>query len=167
VQAIQDVQAYEQNESEATMNGIDNSVARRYHFFFAMRYVTAQPAVAAQHGVGETVWMSGKEVGFLAKGPAGVGDKIALYIDWPVLLQGEVPLQLIVTAVIVQRSGPLSVARMSKHEFRTRGAQSSAAAWQQHMPLSDWATHPARYIPMSKTAGSAPPRQPALASAMG
>lgn len=146
---------------------VDNSVARRYPFSFAMRYITAQPAVAAQNGVGETVWMSGKEVGFLAKGPAGIGDKVAMYIEWPVLLQGEVPLQLIVTAVIVQRSGPLSVAKIIKHEFRTRGTQSSAAAWQQHMPLSVWATHPARYIPLSKTAASAAYRQPSLVSAAG
>lgn len=126
-------------------------VMRRYPLSFAMRYMTADPSVAARHGVGETVWMSRTEVGFLAKGPAVVGDKVSMYIEWPVLLQGDVPLQLIVSAVIVQRSGPLSIARMTKHEFRTRGNQSSLSARHQ-VPLSIWATNPARYIPMAKNA---------------
>jgi len=146
---------------------IGNNVRRRYPLSFAMRYVTADPAVAARHGVGETVWMSRTEVAFLAKGPAGVGDKVSIYIEWPVLLQGEVPLQLIVSAAIVQRSGPLSIARMTKHEFRTRGMQSSSINPLHHVPLSVWATHPARYIPMPKTVGSAQQRQPAVVAAGG
>src|SRR5580692_3708388 len=91
-------------------------IGRRYPLSFAMRYVVAEPA-CVRAGSGETVWMSGAEVAFLAKGPASVGEKLAMYIEWPVLLLGEVPLQLIVTAEIAQRSGPLSIARITKHEF--------------------------------------------------
>ena len=83
--------------------------------------------------------MSGKEVGFLSKGTVGVGDKMVLHIEWPVLLGGEVSLQLMATAEIVQRSGPLSIARLVKHtsfepgEFnplpRERGSASQIVAW--------------------------------------
>jgi hypothetical protein len=92
---------------------------------YGLRYVITTPA-AEGTGAGETVWMSRREVAFLAKGPACVGDKVRMYIAWPVLLNGAIPLQLIVNAEIVQCSGPLSVARLTKHEFRTRGIQSSS-----------------------------------------
>jgi|HubBroStandDraft_1064217.scaffolds.fasta_scaffold119951_2 hypothetical protein len=141
---------------------------RRYPLTFGMRYVTSAPG-PGRPGVGETVWMSGKEVAFLAKGPAGVGDKVAMYIEWPVLLEGEVPLQLIVTAEITQRSGPLSVARMTKHEFRTRRVPSSAIQPQPQpqLPFSTWDIRPARQMPASRTVGGMEPRQPVLVSAAG
>jgi hypothetical protein len=151
------------------MNG-DNgkNLTRRYPVTFGVRYVTAEPG-PGRPGVGETVWMSGKEVAFLAKGPAAVGDKVAMYIEWPVLLQGEVPLQLIVNAEIIQRSGPLSVARMSKYEFRTRGVLSSALKLQPQpqLPFSTWDKRAARQIPASRTVGAIQPRHPVLASVAG
>jgi hypothetical protein len=145
---------------------IGKSLPQRFPMTFGMRYVIADPTPAARHGAGETVWLSSKEVAFLSKGPAGVGEKIALYVEWPVLLQGEVPLQLIVTAVIVQRSGPLSVAKISRHEFRTRAVQSFAIPRLQ-APVSVWATQPSRYIPIPRTPGGAPPQQPVAASLVG
>src|SRR5580658_2995860 len=101
------------------------TTARRYPMSFALRYETAAPELA-RRGVGETVWMSCREVAFLAKGPMNVGDKVALHIEWPVLLEGEVPLQLTATAQIAQCSGPLSIARFVRYEFRPRGVQSSS-----------------------------------------
>ena len=113
-----------------------NDIARRYPVSFGMRYATAEPI--PRKGIAETVWMSGREVAFLAKGPASACDKVMLYIEWPVLLQGEAPLQLVVSGKIVQRSGPLSVAKIITHEFRTRGGQSSAIAARPQLPLSTW-----------------------------
>ena len=144
----------------------DKNFTRCYPLTFGVRYVTAEPG-PGRPGAGETVWMSGKEVAFLAKGPATVGDKVAMYIEWPVLLQGEVPLQLIVNAEIVQRSGPLSVARMIKYEFRTRGALSSALKLQPQFPFSTWDIHSARQLAASTTVGGVQPRQPVLASVAG
>jgi hypothetical protein len=110
--------------------------------------------------------MSGKEVAFLAKGPATVGDRVAMYIEWPVLLQGEVPLQMIVNAEIIQRSGPLSVARIAKYEFRTRGALSGVIKQQSQVPFSACDIRPAQ-MPGSRTVGGIQPRQPVLASLAG
>jgi hypothetical protein len=160
------LKAIKRNESEGTMNDKNGTnFTRRYPLTFGVRYVTAEPG-PGRPGAGETVWMSGKEVAFLAKGPATVGDKVAMYIEWPVLLQGEVPLQLIVNAEIVQRSGPLSVARMIKYEFRTRGALSGALKLQPQpqVPFSTWDIRSARQMPASTTVNSVQPRQPVLAS---
>jgi hypothetical protein len=144
-------------------NAVDK-LSRRYPLSFAIRYVTAEP-FGGRQGVGETVWMSGSELAFLSNGAANVGEKVSMYIEWPVLLQGEVPLQLIVTAHIVQRAGPLTVVRLSRHEFRTRRAQSSAV--KPHLPFSTWETHAARQMPACKTIASIPYRPPAVASAAG
>jgi hypothetical protein len=147
------------NESEAIMNRDKDNGTRRYPVSFALKYVLAG-AAADRKGVGETVWMSGREVAFLSKGPAGVSDKVALYIEWPVLLHDEVPLQMIVTAEVVQRSGPLSIAKIARYEFRTRGALSSSLSARQPLPFSTWAALPARIVPALRTVGSAPPSPP-------
>jgi hypothetical protein len=134
------------------MNGSPGkNMARRYPMSFALRYESAAPEMA-RSGVGETVWMSCREVAFLAKGPLGVGDKVALHIEWPVLLEGEVSLQLTATAQIVQCSGPLSIARMAKYEFRTRGVQSSSMGTRYRLSIPAW---------------SVPRRASAVASAVG
>jgi hypothetical protein len=147
-------------------NDNGRNLTRRYPVTFGVRYVTAEPE-PGRPGVGETVWMSGKEVAFLAKGPATVGDRVALYVEWPVLLQGEVPLQMIVNAEIIQRSGPLSVARIAKYEFRTRGALSAVIKQQPQVPFSTWDIRAARQMPASRTVGGLQPRQPVLASVAG
>jgi hypothetical protein len=105
--------------------GTGESMARRYPMSFALRYVLATRD-EGRTGAGETVWMSGSEVAFVSKGATSVGEKITLHIEWPVMLGGEVPLQLTAMAEVVQCTAPLSVARITKFEFRTRGSQASA-----------------------------------------
>jgi hypothetical protein len=139
-------------EPEETMNDeTGQNTSRRFPVSYGLRYETTPPA-AERTGVGETVWMSRHEVAFLAKGPACVGDKVQMYIAWPVLLNGAVPLQLIVNAEIVQCSGPLSVARLTKHEFRTRGIQSSSMAARHRLPLPAPAPYASRPMPYAGTA---------------
>jgi hypothetical protein len=131
------------------------NTSRRFPVTYGLRYVMTAGA-AELTGVGETVWMSRHEVAFLAKGPASVGDKVQIYIAWPVLLNDAVPLQLIVHAEIVQCSGPLSVAKLTKHEFRTRGIQSSLmGAKHQLQPPAPMAQYPNRHMPYAEPAVAA------------
>jgi hypothetical protein len=126
------------------------SISRRFPMSYGLRYVMMPPA-AARTAVGETVWISRREVAFLAKGPACVGDKVQMFIEWPVLLHGEVPLQLTLSAEIVQSSGPLSVARLTKHEFRTRGIQCSSMGAGHRPALPSPPPYPARRMPYPET----------------
>jgi hypothetical protein len=154
------------------MNGeTGEKIAGRYPMSFALRYVMAASELARK-GVGETVWMGSRELAFLSKGPLEVGDKVMLHIEWPVLLQDQVPLQLTVTAEIAQRSGPLSVAKITKYEFRTRGIQSPALqpvpAGARHCPpIPAWEALSARRMTATKAFGSAPGLPEAVASAGG
>jgi hypothetical protein len=139
-------------EPEETMNDeTGQNTSRRFPMTYGLRYEMTPPA-AERTGAGETVWMSRNEVAFLAKGPACVGDKVRMYIAWPVLLNGAVPLQLIVNAEIVQCSGPLSVAKLTKHEFRTRGIQASSMAAAPRLPLQVPEQYPSRRMPYAATA---------------
>jgi len=129
------------------------NTSRRFPMTYGLRYVMTPPAAERTGtGAGETVWMSRQEVAFLAKGPACVGDKVQIYIAWPVLLNGAVPLQLIVNAEIVQCSGPLSIAKLTKHEFRTRGIQSSSVGARPLLPLPALEQYPSRRLPYGETA---------------
>jgi hypothetical protein len=142
---------------EGTMNDeTGRNISRRFPMSYGLRYVMMPPG-AVRTGVGETVWMSRHEVAFLAKGPACVGDKVQMFIEWPVLLHDVVPLQLTVNAEIVQCSGPLSVAKLTKHEFRTRGIQSSSIGCSPvgarlRLPLPAQEQYPSRRMPYGETA---------------
>jgi hypothetical protein len=142
----------------------DRNIPRRYPISLAIRYVTASPA-EERTGVGETVWMSGAEVAFLAKGPAGIGDKVTMSIEWPVLLEGETRLQLTVAAQIIQRSGPLNIAKLTKHEFRTRGHSSSTMGERTRLALPIWEKPATRRMPAAQAIMSAPDPQLAFTSA--
>jgi hypothetical protein len=131
------------------------NAARRFPVSYGLRYVMTQPAAERTGtGTGETVWMSRQEVAFLAKGSARVGDKVQIYIAWPVLLNGMVPLQLILNAEIVQCSGPLCIAKLTKHEFRTRGIQSSSMAARPLLPVVVTEQYPPRRMPYCESAAA-------------
>jgi hypothetical protein len=132
-----------------------HKTSRRYPISFKLRYVLP-PNDAERTGAGETLWMSGKEVAFLAKAAGAVGEKIQLNIAWPVLLHGAVPLQLIVNAEILQSSGPLTIARLTKHEFRTRAIQSPVPVAKPWQPPIAPESYPSRRMPYLDPAVAAP-----------
>jgi hypothetical protein len=142
------------------MNGGNgDKVARRFPMCFALRCVTGPPDIARTDS-GQTVWISRAEVAFLSKAPADVGNKVVLHIEWPVLLEGEVPLQLTAKAEIVQRSGPLMIARMIQPEFRTRSLQAAA---RQAMALHPYSTE----MSVGRALPAAWESRPTVASAAG
>jgi hypothetical protein len=142
------------NRTGGTMNNeTDREAARRFPVSYGLRYVVTPPAAEPRGtGGGETVWMSRHEVAFLAKGPTHVGDKVQIYIAWPVLLNDAVPLQLILNAEIVQCSAPLCIAKLTKHEFRTRGIQSPSMAARPLLPLRAPEQYPSRRMPYGGSA---------------
>ena len=123
------------------------NAARRFPMSYGLRYVMTQPAAERTGtGAGETVWMSRHEVAFLTKGSARVGDKLQIYIAWPVLLNDAVPLQLILNAEIVQCSEPLCIAKLTRHEFRTRGIQSPSMVARALLPVVVPEQYPSRHM---------------------
>ena len=72
-------------------------------------------------GVGQTRWMSSREVNFTADQPIDRGTVLEISVAWPVLLHNRVALQLVVEAEITDFRSDTLTARIMKHHFRTRG----------------------------------------------
>jgi hypothetical protein len=71
-------------------------------------------------GSGRTIDLSRSGLSFTADRALQAGQKLDVSIDWPVLLDGRVQLQLIMSGVVVRTSGTLTALRIQRHEFRTR-----------------------------------------------
>ena len=65
------------------------------------------------------------------QGPLEPGLKLDVAIDWPVLLDGRVQLQLTVTGVVVWSSGTETALQIQQHDFRTRSVRLKAMSPQE------------------------------------
>ena len=77
---------------------------RRAHIRFPttleVRYTTS-----GRQGRGHTIDLSSSGLRFRADKPLLTGQSIAVYIDWPILLEGDVKLQLVLSGVVVRTDG--------------------------------------------------------------
>jgi hypothetical protein len=71
-------------------------------------------------GEGKTIDISSSGLRFAAPGPLERELRLDIAIDWPVLLDGRVQLQLIVAGTVVWSSGTETAMRILRHEFKTR-----------------------------------------------
>jgi len=84
----------------------------------AVRYWTAREV-----GAGRTVEMGAWNVAFTTSTPLAVGQKVQVSIDWPVLLNGTTPLQLIASGFVVRAGAVAELHIEQRPEFRTRRTQ--------------------------------------------
>jgi hypothetical protein len=73
-------------------------------------------------GMGETRWISSREVTFTTDHHMEPGTRLEICIAWPALLNDRVALQLVVEAEIVRGEETEMTAHILKHHFRTRGS---------------------------------------------
>jgi hypothetical protein len=71
-------------------------------------------------GSGRTIDLSSSGLSFTTDQPLLPGQKIDVSIDWPVLLDGAIKLQLVMSGVVVRSDATMIALRIKKHEFRTR-----------------------------------------------
>jgi len=71
-------------------------------------------------GSGRTIDISSSGLKFAADRPLLVGQRIEVYIDWPVMLDGGVRLQLVVWGEVIRTDGTEVALQIQKHDFRTR-----------------------------------------------
>jgi hypothetical protein len=67
--------------------------------------------------------MSSSGLSFTADTPLSIGQRLHMSIDWPVLLDGGVQLQLVASGVVVRSGGAVIAMRIERHEFKTRRAE--------------------------------------------
>lgn len=130
----------------------------QYPVAMELRYkIRARPP---RVGVGQTRWMSSREVNFTADQPIERGTSLEMSIAWPALLHNRVALQLVVEAEITDfRDGTLT-AHIMKHHFRTRGQWPREVGTEQTRPAYS------RPVPMRREAVIAQANGIASASAL-
>ena len=101
----------------------DRRASVRVPVNLAVRYSVVGHRRPVETGSGRTIDMSSSGLSFTADRPLSIGQKLDLSIDWPVLLDGDVQLQIVASGVVVRTDGAVTALRMDRHEFRTRRAE--------------------------------------------
>ena len=107
-------------------NGADD---RRFHkrlpiFGYGVRYTVAGKTA----GHGQTIDMSGGGVLISTESTLTPGDPVELAIDWPVQLDGVVPLKLMVFGRLARVEEKRAAVKIEKYEFRTRRSKLAQGA---------------------------------------
>lgn len=87
------------------------------------------------HGTGRSVDLSRGGVRFLTEDYAPDGAEAELHIHWPFLLQGVIPLELVMQGTILRTDSRGTVMRARNYAFRTCGQHSFHQA---AMPERSW-----------------------------
>ena len=87
-----------------------------------VRYSVAGHCGPVETGFGRTIDMSSSGLSFTADTPLSIGQALDVSIDWPVLLDGGVQLQIVASGVVVRTNGAVTAIRIERHDFRTRRA---------------------------------------------
>jgi len=106
----------------------DRRAATRFALTLEVSYSLPGGGAPAETGSGRTIDLSSSGLSFTTGRPLVTGQKLALSIDWPVLLDGAIKLQLVMSGVVVRTNGTVAALRITRHEFRTRRAVLRAVA---------------------------------------
>ena len=99
----------------------------RFSLTLDIRYAVLGHHAPEETGSGRTVELSSGGLTFSADRPLLTGQHLEVFIDWPVLLDGGVKLQLIMAGVVLRTNGTATSLQIHRHEFRTRRVGLTAA----------------------------------------
>jgi hypothetical protein len=100
----------------------DRRASTRFSLNLEVRYTILGGNKPVRVGVGRTIDVSSSGLRFMADTPMLTGQKIVVHIDWPVLLDGDTKLQLVISGVVVRTDGTEAALQIQRHDFRTRHA---------------------------------------------
>ena len=103
----------------STSPGPERRASTRFALTLEVRYAI-WGARGPVEGSGRTIDLSGSGLSFTADRPLETRQQLDVSIDWPVLLDGGVKLQLIVSGVVVRTDGTATALQIRRPEFRTR-----------------------------------------------
>lgn len=95
----------------------------RYALGWNLAYAVLSGDRRGESGTSQIIDMSSSGIRFLAEQPLERGFYIEVVINWPALLEGRVPLQLVASGVVVRTNGTETALRLERHVFKTRKAQ--------------------------------------------
>jgi hypothetical protein len=111
------------HEELITEIGSDRRDRRRYDFDLNLEYKVLRQYQVCQSGMGKTINLSGDGVAVAIDDVLSPGSLVELSIEWPVMLNKNCPLKLVVTGKVIRSSEAMTAVRMERYEFRTQGLQ--------------------------------------------
>jgi hypothetical protein len=87
-----------------------------------VRYSVVGHRRPVQNGSGRTIDISNSGLSFNADRPLSIGQKLDVAIDWSVLLEGDVQLQIVASGMVVRSTEGVTAIRIERLDFRTQGA---------------------------------------------
>ena len=114
---------------------------RRFNLERELRYKITGEGGPTAIGTGHTINLCSSGVLFTTDHPLPTGEFIELAINWPVLLDDNCPMRLIVFGRILRASRTQAVCSIDKYEFRTaaRTFQTAAPSGREDGVLQRWA----------------------------
>jgi hypothetical protein len=113
----------------------ERRIKSRYPLHLNVRYQTLGTATRVAD-VGETVNLSSSGVLIAGSGPIGEGERVRAVIEWPSLLNGTIPLQLITIGIVVRRQGARLAIAFEGYQFRTAARRTNIATMPERRPSS-------------------------------
>ncbi len=95
----------------------------RYPLDLSVRFRSLAPKGSAFSGEGKAVNLSSAGILVASRHPMVVGTLLEMSMEWPSLIDGRIPLQLVVVGRVLRREAAsgasLFAATIERHEFRT------------------------------------------------
>lgn len=108
----------------------ERRIKSRYPLHLNVRYQTLGTGSRVAD-VGETINLSSSGVLIACRYPIGEGERVRTVIEWPSLLNGTIPLQLVTIGIVVRRQGARLAIAFEGYQFRTAARRAPVAT----MPL--------------------------------
>jgi len=113
------------NHSEKNRNNnsraADRRLKRRFRIEQDVRYKMLYGQRVAETGLGKTTDISSGGVSFTTDNMLSIGIPVELSMNWPVLLNQNCALKLMIYGCVVRSNGQGSAMVIERYEFRTQG----------------------------------------------
>ena len=99
----------------------ERRASTRFPLTINLRYIIPGDQGLAEMGSAHTIDVSSSGVSFTSDKALAIGQRVEVSLDWPVLLHGDIKLQLVLSGVVVRKDGATVGLEIHQHDFRTRG----------------------------------------------
>ena len=132
--SIAGLEGWDQMEASLGKTIIERRTKARYPVKLTVRYRTIGRSNSV-NGVGQTLNMSSGGLLVSAEHEIAAGLKLEVNVEWPLLLNGTVPLQLVAHGKVVRGGGSEFAVSFAQYQFRTMGRVLKASALFDSDPL--------------------------------
>jgi hypothetical protein len=98
----------------------ERRASTRFAVTLDVSYTVLDRHLPMKTGSGRSIDLSSSGLSFTTNEPLLTGQKLDVAIAWPVLLDGAIKLQLVMSGVVVRTQGRVAVLQIKRHEFKTR-----------------------------------------------